>query len=313
MKDDFNICLSRYLKEKEHEGFSLSTLRGIASTMKLFFNGLDSSIEKMTDIKRDDLKSFVRYLVELEKKDGRRKYKTESINQIIGRLRGFFVRLDEKNILKGVAGSLHHLKHTESVSRNILTRKEVSKLFQVEARNLYEFMMKTIFVLLYSTGLRISELLGLKLEDIDYEAGTLLVYEKKEKKERYVHTGDVGLNYLRLFINHARHHICYDAKVSNIVFLSNYRGKLLSSFAVNRHLKAFLKRAGIKKNISTHSFRHSYGSHLLENGAEIKHISELLGHKKLSTTERYTHLNPENLREVIRTFHPREHGDVPWN
>ena len=93
----------------------------------------------------------------------------------------------------------------------------------------------------------------------------------------------------------------------------NYEGKPLRETTVNKYLKEFCKKAGIKKKISSHCFRHSYGSHLLENGADIKIISDLLGHSKLSTTERYTRMSPENLREVIENHHPREGDNIAWN
>ena len=314
MNEHFNNLLYIYTKEKVHENSSSSSIACIKSTLLILFSYLnDHGIEDVKDIRKENLKSFIKHLIELEKKGGVKKYKTESINTMIGRIKSFFLWLDEKGILKGVVGALHFLKHTESVSRNILTRKEISGLFNVEAKTMYEFMMKTIFVLLYSSGLRINELLNLRINNINYEGKTFLIYEFKEKKERHVHIGEVGMNYLKIYITKVRDKISLDAGKSDKVFLSNYEGKDLSSFAVNKHLKEFCKRAGIKKKISSHCFRHSYGSHLLENGAEIKHISELLGHSKLSTTERYTTLSTENLREVIESFHPRENEAILWN
>jgi integrase/recombinase XerD len=314
MNEHFNNLLNSYTKEKEHEGSSKASIVCIKSTLLILFSYLNNQgIEEVKEVRKENLKSFIKYLIEFEKKEGVKKYRTESINTMIGRIKRFFLWLDEKGILKGAVGGLHFLKHTESVSRNILTRKEITGLFNVEAKTMYEFMMKTIFVLLYASGLRINELLNLRINNINYEAKTFVIYEFKERKERHVHIGEVGINYLKIYLEKVRDKISLDAKENEKVFLSNYEGKSLSGFAVNKSLKEFCKRAGIKKRISSHSFRHSYGSHLLENGAEIKHISELLGHSKLSTTERYTNLSTENLREVINSFHPRENEDILWN
>ena len=206
-----------------------------------------------------------------------------------------------------------NLRQAEKVSRNILTKKEIANLFKIEPNDLYEFMMKTIFICLYSTGLRISELLNLKINDIDYENKVLTIYEAKTKKDRCVHIGDVGLNYMKLYLSYARDNIGYSSKETNLVFLSNIEKSELAQMTINKYLKLFCKKAGITKKITLHSFRHSYGSHLLENGADIKIISELLGHSQISSTERYTRLGVENLRDIINRFHPREQEAGKWN
>jgi site-specific recombinase XerD len=259
------------------------------------------------------LKAYQKYLIDLKHGDGLAVYRAESINANNRILRSFFIYLSDKGLCMGVLSGITNLKYSESLSRNILTRKEISKLFHTEVCNVVGFMIKTIFVCLYATGLRISELLGLKIKDIDFDNNVLLIYESKERKERYVHIAEVGINYLKIYLSMVRDKIGYDFKSSDKVFISIYEGKPLRETTINAYLKKCCKSLDIKKNISTHCFRHSYGTHLLENGAEIKHISELLGHKKIETTERYTRLNPQNLREVINTCHPREVEVSEWD
>ena len=100
--------------------------------------------------------------------------------------------------------------------------------------------------------------------------------------------------------------VCYESNTSNKVFLSSYEGERFTRGTVNRNLKKFCKKALITKLVTSHCFRHSYGTHLLENGLGIKEVSDLLGHKDLATTERYTQLSPESLRKTINLYHPLE-------
>ena len=111
---------------------------------------------------------------------------------------------------------------------------------------------------------------------------------------------------MKIFINNVRDKVGYITGSEIKVFQSSYEGLKISHATVTKYLKKFCMRAGIKKKISTHCFRHSFGSHLLENGLGIKEVSDLLGHESLSSTERYTRLSPERLRKVLVKCHPRE-------
>lgn len=304
---EFKDYAEKYLRMKEQEA-SGNSIRGIKNSLNLFFKYATSNqIKSFNDINKESLKGFVGYLLDLKTKDGKLIYKTVSVNRLLTYITVFLKFLsDEGKIYYGLASSLNKLKGVRSIHRNILTRKELTLLFKVPAGNLYGFMLKTLFICQYSTGLRINELLGLKLQDINFEAKTLLIFESKTNKERFVHIGEIGLRYLDLYLKHAREKINCNAVNMDRVFVSNHEGMGLREGMANKYLKRFCKEAGINKEISTHCFRHSYGTHLLENGAEIKHVSDLLGHEKLTTTEGYTRLSPNILKEVIRKYHPRE-------
>jgi integrase/recombinase XerD len=170
---------------------------------------------------------------------------------------------------------------------------------------------------LYGSGLRIGEVLSLRFKDIEarldetrlLENKEAVVYETKTNRERRVQLGEVAAGYLRLYLKHVRERIsCRKEKPGpmDYIFVTIRHAEKLSQDTVNRCLKRFCRRAGIKKTITCHCFRHSFGTHLLENGAGIKEVSELLGHEDLTTTERYTRLNPEHLRQTILKYHPRE-------
>jgi integrase/recombinase XerD len=303
-----------YIKIKKNELSSFHSLARIKSSIKIllaYLTGIE--VKRFNEIKKNDIKSFISGMIDKKDKSGNNIYKAVSINRILFDVRSFFLFLKDRNICPDVLSVIVNLRQAEKVSRNILTKKEIADFLKAEPDDLYQFMMKTIFTCLYSTGVRISELLNLKITDIDYENKVLTIYETKTKKERCVHIGDVGLNYLKIYLMLVRDKISYAPDKSSLVFMSNTENSKISRSTINKYLKIFCKKTGVTKNVSVHSFRHSYGTHMLENGADIKIISELLGHSQLSSTERYTRLGVESLREIINRFHPREQEENKWN
>lgn len=162
---------------------------------------------------------------------------------------------------------------------------------------------RAILEVLYSSGLRVTELLNLKLTNVYEDIGFLRVTGKGDK-ERLVPVGKDALKYLTIYRDEVRVHVQVVAGHENFVFL-NRRGKQLSRVMIFTIIKELAKKAGIKKSISPHTFRHSFATHLLEGGADLRVVQELLGHESITTTEIYTHLDRDYLRQVIQEFHPR--------
>ena len=162
---------------------------------------------------------------------------------------------------------------------------------------------RAIIETLYSSGLRVSELLSLRLSDLHADIGFLRV-RGKGNKERLVPIGRSALKYLELYINQVRVHIPVKSGNETIVFL-NRRGTGLSRVSVFNIVKGLVQAAGIKKLVSPHTFRHSFATHLLEGGADLRAVQQMLGHESITTTEIYTHLDRDYLRQVITEFHPR--------
>lgn len=163
---------------------------------------------------------------------------------------------------------------------------------------------KTMVETLYSCGLRVSELVNLKLTDLFFEQGFIRIIGKGNK-ERLVPIGEKAKKEINLYIkdrNSVTQHI--DKNSENIIFL-NRRGKQLTREMVFTIIKKHAKLAGIKKSISPHTFRHSFATHLVEGGADLRAVQEMLGHESIQTTEIYTHLDKEFLRDTILRFHPR--------
>jgi integrase/recombinase XerD len=156
---------------------------------------------------------------------------------------------------------------------------------------------------LYSSGLRVSELITLKLSHIYFEDGFLRVVGKGEK-ERLVPIGQVALKYLRIYIQEVRCHQAIQPKFENCVFLSR-RGSGLTRVMVFLIIKELTKQVGLKIPISPHTFRHSFATHLIEGGADLRAVQAMLGHESITTTEIYTHLDRSYLQQIIHDFHPR--------
>ena len=156
---------------------------------------------------------------------------------------------------------------------------------------------------LYSCGLRVSELVGLKLTQIHPQEGFLQVVGKGNK-ERLVPVGARALKHIRLYVDQVRVHLAVQAAHRDVVFLSK-RGGALSRQSVFLLIKGLALKVGVKKNISPHTFRHSFATHLVEAGADLRAVQEMLGHESITTTEIYTHLDRNYLADTLLKYHPR--------
>jgi integrase/recombinase XerD len=163
---------------------------------------------------------------------------------------------------------------------------------------------RAMIEMLYSSGLRVSELVELKKSQIFTEVGFLKVIGKGNK-ERLVPIGKAALHYLKLYDEHVRTHQTPEKGHEEYVFL-NRRGQKLSRVMVFLIIKKTAVKAGIQKSISPHTFRHSFATHLIEGGADLRAVQEMLGHESITTTEIYTHLDRDYLRQVLTEFHPRK-------
>jgi integrase/recombinase XerD len=160
---------------------------------------------------------------------------------------------------------------------------------------------RAMLEVLYSSGLRVSELVDLRINNIYFDIGFLRVIGKGNK-ERLVPVGREAMKYLKSYMDEVRVHQV--AGHEGRVFLNRF-GRTISRVSVFNVIKALAIKVGLKKNISPHTFRHSFATHLVEGGADLRAVQEMLGHESITTTEIYTHLDRDYLRQVIREFHPR--------
>ncbi len=162
---------------------------------------------------------------------------------------------------------------------------------------------RAIIETLYGCGLRVSELINLKISDLFFDEGFIKV-TGKGNKQRYVPISSYTQKYINIYLTHIRAHNKIHKDFEDILFL-NRRGKALTRNMIFLIIKDLVKKAGIKKNISPHSLRHSFASHLLENGADLRSIQLLLGHESITTTEIYLHMDRSQLHDTIHKYHPR--------
>jgi len=162
---------------------------------------------------------------------------------------------------------------------------------------------RAMLEVLYSSGLRVSELVDLRLNNIYFDIGFVRVIGKGNK-ERLVPIGRDAMKYLKIYVEEIRVHVPVQKGFESYAFL-NRRGRKLTRVMIFTIIKSLAIKCGIKKTISPHTFRHSFATHLIEGGADLRAVQEMLGHESITTTEIYTHLDRDYLRQVIKEFHPR--------
>ena len=163
---------------------------------------------------------------------------------------------------------------------------------------------RAILETLYGCGLRVSELINLKVSDLYFDEGFIKV-TGKGNKQRFVPVSDTTKKYINLYLTYIRNHQTIEKGSSDIVFL-NRRGKQLTRAMIFTIIKRLVEKTGIKKQVSPHTFRHSFATHLLENGADLRAIQMMLGHESITTTEIYTHIDRSHLSKVLNNYHPRK-------
>ena len=166
---------------------------------------------------------------------------------------------------------------------------------------------RAIIETLYGCGLRVSELINLKLSDLYFDEDFIQV-TGKGNKQRFVPISGINQKYINIYRNEVRVHLPIQKEYEDIVFL-NRRGKQLTRAMIFTIVKQLAEKVGLQKNISPHTFRHSFATHLLENGADLRAIQQMLGHESITTTEVYMHVNRSYLSKVLNEFHPRRKKD----
>jgi integrase/recombinase XerD len=162
---------------------------------------------------------------------------------------------------------------------------------------------RAMLEVLYSSGLRVSELINLTLNNLYIDIGFIRV-TGKGSKERLVPIGTDAIKYLNIYIKEIRCHVPVKPDQDHFIFLNKF-GSRISRVTVFNIIKDTVARAGIHKNVSPHTFRHSFATHLIEGGADLRAVQEMLGHESITTTEIYTHLDRDYLKQIIKEFHPR--------
>ena len=224
--------------------------------------------------------------------------------RILSGIKGFYKYLIYEDIIKKDPTTLIEGPRLGRKLPDILDFHEIEKLLdRIDLSNPLGARNRAMIEVLYSSGLRVSELVNLKIPNIYFDIGFLRVIGKGNK-ERLVPIGREAMKYLKIYLEEIRITMPIQKGFEPYAFL-NQRGKNLTRIMVFTIIKNLASSIGLKKTISPHTFRHSFATHLLEGGADLRAVQEMLGHESITTTEIYTHLDRDYLKQVIKEFHPR--------
>ena len=249
--------------------------------------------KEYTNVTKDDIISYIKSINDKNPK---------TINRHIVTLRNYFKYLNKIGKIKeNPCDDITGLKTPKSVP-HVLSEEDIDKLLDIKCSNAFDYRNKAMLELLYSSGLRISELLDLSVNDIDFNMNIVRCFGKGSK-ERIVPIDDIACEYLDMYINVYRNTLIKN-KVTDILFL-NSRGDRLSRQGFFKILKEIALEKGLDKDISPHKIRHSFATHLINHGADLRSVQTMLGHENIKTTQIYTHVSNNYVKENYDEHHPR--------
>ena len=275
------------------KNYSKNTIESYKNDLVLFNNYMKKNINS---IDQNNIKEYLKYLKE-------NNHSERSIARNLSSLRSFYKFLiinkyTDKNPMENITT----LKISKKLP-SILSMEEVNKILDIQITDDYSIRNKAMLELMYASGLRVSELVNLKIYDIDMTDDIVRTIGKGSK-ERIIPIGDYAknaiMNYLDIRDNF------FKREINDYLFLNNH-GKKMTRQGFFKIIKSIAKEKGIKKDISPHTLRHSFATHMINNGADLRTIQELLGHSDISTTQIYTHVSTKKMKDTFENYHP--HGD----
>lgn len=274
-------------------GVSEETIKNYAYDLKQFFIAIPKNTTE--DMMQTDITDFVT----IQMKEG---LQVSTILRRISSTYNFYLFLEREHIIEFVVKKFDRPKKMQSLPKT-LTVDEVEDLLNAPDLSKDEgFRDRTMFEVMYSSGLRVSELLSLKVNQVNVEKGTIDIIGKGNK-QRKVPVGEYALDFLKKYIEEHRPHI--KGKKSNYLFLNRY-GDQLSRQYFFLQIKKYAKQAGIEEDVSPHTLRHCFATHMLENGAELRALQEMLGHANLATTQIYTNVSTKRILDAYDLFTKRK-------
>ncbi|MCI2228370.1 site-specific tyrosine recombinase XerD [Polaribacter sp. MSW13] len=283
---------------KIERGLSQNTIDSYSRDLEKLQSFLEENAIKVTPITIDDdcIQQFIY--------DAAKKINPRSQARIISGLRSFFDYLIFEDYRESNPTDLIEAPKIGRKLPDTLSEDEINELISaIDLSHPQGERNRTILETIYSCGLRVSELISLKISDLFFEEGFIRVLGKGNK-QRFVPIHHSAQKYILFYINNIRVHITAQKGFDDIVFL-NRRGKGLTRQMIFMILKGLAVKIDLKKKISPHTLRHSFATHLLKNGADLRAIQQMLGHESITTTEVYVHVDKSYLKEVVETYHPR--------
>jgi len=295
--------MEKFLKEyltilRFEKNLSENTIQSYEIDLKKFFTFLEKkNVNDLNDVTAEIISSYF---------DEQRKLgiDTATVARYMSSIKGFWKYLQDSNYVeKNPTEKLYSVRKSRKLPA-VLSFEEIEKILQAVNTNDYLGIRdKAILELFYSSGLRVSELINLKISDLFFEEEVIRVFGKGSK-ERIVPIGQSAIFWINEYLKSSRPLLEKKMKSQNFLFL-NKRGTKLSRMWIWKIFNFYANQAGIKKEIHPHTFRHSFATHLLERGADLRAVQEMLGHADISTTQIYTHIDREYIKQVHRDHHPR--------
>ncbi len=289
-------AINKFLEYIEFElNYSSLTKESYARDLSLYKDFLKMQKINYLDINKEEVMNYLKYLDNL-------KFTNKTISRLLSTLRSFYNYLVE---VKLISSNIYKRVRNPKVPKklpNYLSIVEIDTIIDgIDEDNEEDIKEKFIFELLYSTGIRVSECASIKLSDIDYQNKTIRIMGKGSK-ERLVYYGESCERLLNKYLS-IRNNLIKDGTEYLLV---NQKGSKISRESIEYIIDKIIKKSSVKHKISPHTLRHSFATHLLDNGADLKSVQELLGHVNLNTTEIYTHISNERLRNAYLMYHPNK-------
>lgn len=290
--------LSDYLTYLRVErGLAENTVLSYERDLKKFISFAKKS--GFTSIESIQRQQIITYLLKLQGEN----MAPSSVTRNLASIRSFFSYLNIENLTKNDPSSdLDSPKLSKKLPK-VITIDEVEDLLQQpDETDKFGMRDRAMLEILYATGLRVSELISLDVDDVNLELGFLRCIGKGSK-ERIVPLGKIAISYLKIYLDNTRNKLVKTIEQKSLFV--NFHGRRLTRQGFWKIVKKYANQAGIKSEITPHTLRHSFATHLLENGADLRSVQEMLGHADISTTQIYTHVTQKKLQKVHKEFHPR--------
>ena len=293
-----NYLRDFFIHLRMERNLSENTISAYSIALKRYITFLeDKGIKNADEVSHDVVEAMFTLLSSIG-------LSSRSVAQNLSALKAFHRFLEDEDITKKDPTQNFQTPRMSKKLPQVLEYSEINRILNsIDSSSLIGIRDRTMFEVLYGAGLRVSELIDLNIGNIFKEEGFIRVIGKRSK-ERLIPLGEEAFRWIGLWVSDARPQIAKMGSSGDYLFL-NARGKRMTRDGFFKLFKKQIDRAGIKKDVSPHTFRHSFATHLLEGGADLRSVQEMLGHASISTTQIYTHLDREYLKEVHKTFHPR--------
>ncbi|MFD2630749.1 site-specific tyrosine recombinase XerD [Oceanobacillus kapialis] len=280
------------------KGLSDNTLQSYKRDLAHYLHYTEKIMEKTnwSQVRRTDIVGFLHILKDDNKSSA-------TIARHVSSIRSFHQFLIREQLVNQDASLNIETPKKDQKLPDVLSIKDIEALLQIPGASPLHIRNRAMFELLYATGLRVTELLSLKIGDMHMTMGFVQCFGKGSK-ERIVPLGNVAIKAIETYLQHGRPALVKNKKDDQTVFV-NQHGRPLTRQGFWKVLKASAQAAGIKKSITPHTLRHSFATHLLENGADLRVVQEMLGHADISTTQIYTHVTKARLKDIYDSYHPR--------